>query len=70
MCIEMLLGSTDSKTEILCHLFKIGSNKSSNTDSTARKSCTRHLEYFGRTGYCCHKSKTDEFKENAVRRRK
>ena len=28
MCIEMLLDSTDSKTEILCHLFKIRTKKS------------------------------------------
>jgi hypothetical protein len=70
MCIHKLLDSTDSKTELFCHLFKIRTNKSGNTASIARNSCTRRLQYFCGNGYCCHKCKTDEFKENVVRRRK
>ena len=56
--------------KLLCHLLKIRTNKSGNTSSTARNSCAVHLQYFCRTGYCCHKCKRDEFKENVVRRRK
>jgi hypothetical protein len=65
----MLLDSTHSKTELICHLFKIRTSKSGNTASIYRKSCTRHLQYFCRTGFWCHKCKTDEFKENVLRRR-